>query len=317
MMRVAVIGATGFIGSAIVDSLLSEEEVEVTAGVRTPAKAEALRARGVQIERVDLSRAEVLDGALAGQDVVINTAHDFHASAAENIQGFEALVDACLRQGVRCIVHLSSIVVYDAWPSGTIDESSARSLEGHAYRRAKVSMERLLEDKAARTEIGSRILQPTIVYGPDGWIWTESILERLESGTVVLPEDCDGHCHAVFVDDVARAAVRAARIGTADEAARCERYVVTGPEPITWRRFFEGYARLVPDAKLRFEPMPSLASVPVATEEGAPLGLRAGVGRLLSGLRRSLGEARFETAPRDHPPRAAVAWTHSLLAATR
>ena len=174
MRRVAVVGATGFIGSSIVDLLLQEDETEVTALVRDPRKAHPLRRRGVSIAEVDLGEGDGLDRALAGHRIVINTVHDFHASAAANIRSLDVLLDACVRQGVECIVHLSSIVVYDEWPTGAIDESSSRSATGDAYRRAKVAMEQMLEGRAAAGEIASRVLEPTIVYGPGGWIWTDS-----------------------------------------------------------------------------------------------------------------------------------------------
>ncbi len=97
-MRVFLTGATGFIGSAIVQELLSAGH-EVLGLARTDAAADALARLGVRAHRGELADTASLAAAARACDGVIHTAfiHDFsaHAAAAEtDRQAVTAMLDA-------------------------------------------------------------------------------------------------------------------------------------------------------------------------------------------------------------------------------
>ncbi len=239
--RILVTGATGFIGSRVARLLASEHGATVTAGVRDPSRARDLEPLGIAVRRVDVGDRAAVEEAVRGQDAVIHTAHDFRASPRANCRGFEHVLDACRSLGVPRLVHTSSIVVYDDWPAGELREGAAWGAPGTEYENSKSEMERRVDETAHLGGLSVAILQPTIVYGPGGWIWTDRILEQLTTGTVVLPARCEGLCPVVYVDDVAQAMIRAAT--TSFEGV--ERFIVSGAEPVTWRRLFEAYDAIV------------------------------------------------------------------------
>src|SRR3954463_4699329 len=72
-MRALVTGATGFVGSHLVEALQSRS-VEVTALARSAAKAADLIRRGVRVVSGDLDRSDALTEAARGQDVVFHVA---------------------------------------------------------------------------------------------------------------------------------------------------------------------------------------------------------------------------------------------------
>jgi nucleoside-diphosphate-sugar epimerase len=293
--RVLVTGANGFIGTRVVELLAATAThaaehgapvtAKVTAAVRDLRRAAHLRLPGSAVRQVDWLDRRTLAAAVRGHDVVINTAHDFRASERANLRGFDQLVEACETAGVEKLVHVSSIVVYDGWPAQDLCEDAPRGAPGGAYKNAKFAMEERLRERAARGALRSVVLQPTIVYGPRGWMWTDRIVEQLATGTLLLPARCDGCCNAVYVDDVAAALVRAAEYAVDGT----DSFIVSGPEPVTWREFFEAYARMVGGECLRFEE--AGAAEPGAAEPGAAAaGEAAGQGAARGGLRALLAD---------------------------
>jgi nucleoside-diphosphate-sugar epimerase len=239
--KILVTGASGFIGRRLVEKLALAGVAEVTALVRNSNKARPLQSSGVQTCLADLSKPMALDQAVPGHDTVINLAHDFKRSGKHNLRNFDNLVNACLRHGVRNIVHTSSIVVYDDWPAGDVNEESSSGGPGTDYKNTKAEIEKRLLAVSHTESIHSTILQPTIVYGPYSWLWTDHVAEKLLHGKLILPSDCEGICHAIYVDDVADALLLAAiRQGPSGE-----KFIISGHSPPTWREYYERHNRLL------------------------------------------------------------------------
>lgn len=239
--KVLVVGATGFIGARLTE-MLADGGAEVTAGVRSLARAVRIARRPVRLAVVDLGKPDQIAAAVAGQEVVINLAHDFDRSGARNLAGYEALVEAAVKAGATRFVHVSSIAAYDAWPRGDIREDLPRDGSGHAYKETKRAAERDLAERAAASGFSAAVVQPTLVYGPFSKQWTDHFADMLAGGgTVVLPDEGRGLCNAVYVDDVAQALILAA----ASDAAGAPAYIASAAAPVTWADFIGAYANAV------------------------------------------------------------------------
>src|SRR6195952_2158839 len=84
-MRVFVTGASGWIGSAVVDELLTAGH-QVTALARSDASAAALEAKDVRVRRGDLDDLQSIRAGAEKADAVLHLAnkHDFSNPAVSN-----------------------------------------------------------------------------------------------------------------------------------------------------------------------------------------------------------------------------------------
>lgn len=246
--RVAVTGGTGFIGGRLVERLAACG-ADVTCLIRGRDAGTRLHRAGAHIRQLDLANEDAVRDATAGIEVVLHLAYDW-GDEGWNLAALRALVAACQANGCRRLVHVSSFVVYDIPAEGMVTEDTAPSADTAGYAHTKLALERVLLQAVRDTGIPATILQPTIVYGPLSQPWTLDLADSLRHGTVILPDAGEGTCNAVYVDDVVSAIMLAAQ----RPEAVGQRYLVSGPAPVTWRTFHEGMARAAGADGLRFLP---------------------------------------------------------------
>ena len=235
-MKVLVTGATGFIGGRVVEKLILEQKAEVTALVRDFSTAARLaRFECVQMFKAPLTDPVAINDAVESCDVVFHCAYDW-ISRTHNIEGIRFLTNACIKHDVR-LVHLSTISVYEPLKDGDLEESAKSLPSGLAYTDTKIELEEEIFRRTVEDSLQAVILQPTIVYGPFSNPWTIGPVQNLLSGHVVLPNNGQGLCNAVYIDDVCEAII----LSAGQDDAVGERFLISGPEPVTWRDFFEAY----------------------------------------------------------------------------
>jgi nucleoside-diphosphate-sugar epimerase len=267
--RLVVTGGTGFIGGRLVEQLAKEYAMRAVVLVRS-TRGERLKRMGVAVEvaKAAITDRAAVSAALKGCNVVFHCAYDWVDRAA-NLQGVRNLIEACLSNGAR-LVHVSTFAIYHPFPNQRLTEDAPAKRSGWTYSDSKLEIETEIVEAVRSRGLDAVILMPTLVYGAHGG-WTCGSVRKLLTGTVILPGEGDGLCNAVHVDDVCQALLLAAVVA----AAQGRRYFVSADVPVTWRAFFESYARIVGC------PGPRVASeIPVLAEPASP-SLRGRVKRLL------------------------------------
>jgi NAD(P)H dehydrogenase (quinone) len=107
-MKILVTGATGKLGGKVVETLLKTVPTsELAVSVRNPEKAEALRARGVEVRHGDFDLPETLVSAFSGIDRLLIISAD--GDNETRIRQHANAVAAAQRAGVKFIAYTSLV----------------------------------------------------------------------------------------------------------------------------------------------------------------------------------------------------------------
>ncbi|MFE1289754.1 NAD-dependent epimerase/dehydratase family protein [Streptomyces sp. NPDC058751] len=213
-LRVLLTGATGFVGSEVLRTMLRGRAgghgIDVRALART-APPGTPDASGPSWVPGDLSDPASLRGAARGTDVLVHLASRVsggpEACEAVNVRGTRALLEEARRAGVTRIVHLSTAAVYGPGPHRgiAVDEVFPAPVS-HA------SVTRLAGERLA-LEAGAVVLRPGLVLGA-GDRWVVPALSELRSRVPAHWDGGSGLLSVVDVTDLARLIVTLAATGT-------------------------------------------------------------------------------------------------------
>jgi nucleoside-diphosphate-sugar epimerase len=240
-MRVLVVGATGFIGTRVVDDLVLRRHAAVRATVRDFRRAIRIARLPVDMIRIDASDAEALSAAAKDLDAVVLCAHPFGSTRedADAIAIVRAAVAAAAATTSRRLVFVSSAAIYGS-QRAPIDDSTEPSPRT-PYARSKLRCEQIISAAHAAATVRSVVVRPSIVYGPFSRSWTALPARQMAGGSLVLPTAAPGACNAVFVDDVARAVTESVFYGGDDQLV----VNINGQTLPSWYEFYDAVAAAV------------------------------------------------------------------------
>jgi dihydroflavonol-4-reductase len=228
-MITVVTGASGHVGNNLVHNLLSEGRQVRVLVHRNIAPIDNL---GIEKIRGDVCDAESLNTALAGADIVYHLA----ASVSIKMGGWEKLhaintigarnvANACLKNGVRRLIHFSSIDAIEQKPvSLPVDEKSpsAHSRSHPPYDRSKAAGEAEVQ-AAIEKGLDAVIVNPTAILGPYDFQPSHQGQMLLSMACGKLPALVEGGFDWVDVRDVVFGALQAEKL-----APRGSKYILGG-----------------------------------------------------------------------------------------
>lgn len=300
MTRTALVtGATGLVGSHIVEQLL-RDGWSVRGLARSDDSAHSIRAMGATPARGDVGDAASLVTASRGADVIFHTAAaitqtgGWETYRALNIAGTAAVIDAAAASGAR-LLHLSSVAVYGSsgrygaqkthedTPPGPLPERSY-------YARSKRDSEQLVMEAHRAGRIWATAVRPDVIYGPRDRQFVPRMARALRFGVMPVLGGGRSTLAVVHAANVAEGAILAASADVAGGRA----YNLANDYDVTVREFFrlagEGLGR-----RIRFVPVPLW---------GARLGLRSFrmIDRMLLGGKFAVAsEGSLSFMSRDNP----------------
>ena len=201
-MRIFLTGATGYIGSAVLEALLRGAQ-EVTALVRDPEKADAVQRRGVKAIIGELAVPSSYAAAAEACDAIVHTAFD-HSKRGQKIdrEAIDALLSAARRRaaagGPAAFVYTSGVWVLGDTQGRAAEDAPLNPTPLVAWR---PEHERRVLDASA-DGIRTVVMRPGIVYGGARGIIGD-LLKDAANGLVRVIGDGKNHWSCIYDRDLA------------------------------------------------------------------------------------------------------------------
>ena len=209
-MRTFLTGATGYIGSAVLDALLRGGH-EVTALARDPEKVEQLTLRGVHAILGDLSMPKTYAHAAEASDSIIHTALESSKRGPEiDRLAIDTLLGAAIKRAAKgqpaAFVYTSGVWVLGNTTGAAAEDAVIHPTPLVAWR---PEHEKVVLDAGKGRKLRTVVVRPGIVYGGTRGIIGD-LLKDAANGLVRVIGDGRNHWACVYQRDLADLYVRLA-----------------------------------------------------------------------------------------------------------
>ena len=260
-MKVGVTGASGFIGSHVVDALVDAGHEVAVIDLRAPHRPD------VEHREASILDTEAMDNAAAGLDALFHLAavadvNDVVADPAAaielNVTGTVRALEAARKNNVKRFLLASTVWVYSSIPpmdGDTVDETANFDAAAvrHVYTTSKVAAEFLCHDYWNMHKLPFTILRYGIPYGPrmgSPSSCPSSCARRSRARRSPSPATAASTASSSTSKTCARAHVLALK-----PEAENQTYNLDGAEKVTIRRIAETVLRLTgADRPIEFVP---------------------------------------------------------------
>ncbi len=247
-MKVLVTGASGFLGSHLIDALINQG-YQVKALVRKTVNPNLLNKPGLELCHGDITDKNILSCAVKDSIIVYHCAakvSDWGSAKPffkVNVEGTENLLKASLREKVERFVHVSSLTVLD------ISKNHWLSDEGHpypekyfeSYTKTKVLAEKLVMRYYREEGLPVVIVRPSVIWGPGDTTILPRLISLLKSGKFFFIGKGNQKINLSYISNAVDALLLA---GTGKKAVG-QIYNIADDEQITFNGFIKELASLL------------------------------------------------------------------------
>jgi nucleoside-diphosphate-sugar epimerase len=207
--RIGVIGGSGFIGTWLVDLLLTRDHAIRIIDVNPSRKHPDLWVAA------DVRDREALFAACGGCDVLFNLAAEHRDDVRPielyhqvNVLGAHNTCEIAEQLHINRLVFTSTVAVYGL-PEGVADETTA-TRPFNEYGRTKLEAEQVFQAWARRApERSLTIVRPTVVFGPGNRGNVHLLLQQIASGRSIVIGDGRNRKSMAYVGNLAEFLVHA------------------------------------------------------------------------------------------------------------
>lgn len=227
-MKCLVTGASGFLGTNLVHELV-KAGWNVRVIVRKNSNTKYIESLPIEIVYGEITNPTDVDSAVVNCDVVFNVAGDtsfwkkrFEIQRKVNVEAPSIMAEACIKHGVKRLVHTSTVDIFGCNPAGVANEKwTDYNFAGMGYNYSDTKREgekRVMEYNKKGLEVV--VIYPGSMMGPfDFTLQYGRLFFELRDGKVPgSPAGGASFCHVM---DVAKAEIAAATLGKPGEGYIC------------------------------------------------------------------------------------------------
>jgi nucleoside-diphosphate-sugar epimerase len=233
MTKIAITGATGFVGGALARELAGRGH-EIIALARPTARRDHLADLPITWVEGDVTDRESLRGKFADAEWLIHAAGMLgqagvpeRAYFALHEQGTNNVLAEAETAGIGRILHVSSPGVLGPISGPPADETTPLA-PSNPYERSKAAAEQVAL-VYARGGLPVVIARPEFIYGP-GDLHVLGLFRAVGNGRFFTINGGHHTCHPTYIDDAVTGMLLALQQGRVGEI-----YHITGPEPVPFR----------------------------------------------------------------------------------
>ena len=225
---VLVTGATGFIGSRLVEELINKG-YEVTSLIRK-GKEGNLKSKiiyGDLTEKIDFKNLEF--------DCIFHLASHTPLEKNKkilekvNFDGTKKLFNE-IKSKTKSIIYISGLGVYGETGEVIVDENQKYN-PNTDFVKIRLDAEKYLKENSDKHKIDFAVVHFGDVYGPDGWFY-EMLVKRLKKNTFRMPKGGKYYKGFVHVDDAV-----GSMIAVLENKRFGESFIVADSNPVTFKEF--------------------------------------------------------------------------------
>lgn len=233
--KVAVFGATGFVGATFVERLLDSPGWEVRPIINRPGSAWRLARLGLDMVQANVLDPDQVDSAVRGCTHVVNCSR---GDRPIMITGLRNILQSCNRHKVSRFVHLSSVMAYGDPPVAERESDARHPIAKLSYGGMKNEQDKMV-NQAVESGLQASILIPPNISGPHSY-FLMGLLSAIADGQFAYLEEGLSPCQLVDVANLCHAMTLALTEGPADGSG----YFVNDGEPVTWKSVVESLQSL-------------------------------------------------------------------------
>ena len=226
---ILVTGATGFIGSKLVEELINKG-YDVTSLIRKGKKGN--------------SKSKIIYGDLTDEKINFNDNQFdcvFHLASHTpleknkkvlqkvNLEGTKKLFNE-IKTITKAIIYISGLGVYGETGEIIINENQKYNPNTN-FVKIRLDAEKFLKENTSENKIDFAVVHFGDVYGPDGWFY-EMLIKRLKKNTFRMPKGGEYYKGFVHVDDAV-----GSMIAVLENKRFGESFIVADSNPVTFKEF--------------------------------------------------------------------------------
>ena len=226
---VLVTGATGFIGSRLVEELINKG-YDVTSLIRIGKEGNS---------KSNIIYGDLTDERIDFKDLKFDCV--FHLASHTpleknkkvlekvNLEGTKKLFQE-IKSITKSIIYISGLGVYGETGEAVIDESQNYNPNTN-FVKIRLDAEKYLKDNSVEHKIDFAVVHFGDVYGPDGWFY-EMLVKRLKKNTFRMPKGGNYYKGFVHVEDAVGSI-----IAILEKQAFGESFIIADSMPVSFKEF--------------------------------------------------------------------------------